>query len=341
MDKKIKLALICGGISSERDISLSTGMQIYKNLNKDKYDIVLIDSANLPGTNMTAQAKESVEIDAVAEVLKDVKNVTFGSLVDVAGCDVAFIALHGKYGEDGTIQGYLELMGLPYTGSDTLASALCMNKSVAKRILRSAGLTVADSVDFNTEKPYDFEDIKARVDAIGYPVMVKPSRQGSTVGMTKVDKGEDLKAAVETAEKYDSLIVIEKFVSGTELSVSVIDFDGRPMALPIAEIVPESGAYDYYSKYAVGATNEIVPARLSEEQTKEAKEAAEAAYEAAGCSGAARVDIIFDGKDMYILEINTIPGMTPTSLLPRSAEAQGIDFPTLLDKIIESALRKR
>ena len=338
MAEKIKLALICGGISSEREISLLTGKQIYDNLNKEKYDIILIDSAKIPGGKKENQATTDVKVDAVDKGKREFSPEKMGSLADVAGCDVAFIALHGKFGEDGTIQGFLELMGVPYTGSKVLASAIAMDKAMTKKVLSASGLTVAPSVNFEAHGgKWDKAGVRSEVNAMGYPVMVKPSRQGSSVGMVKVDSDAELVPAIENALRYDEFMVIEKFVDGMEMSISVLG-GNEPFALPIAEIVPASGEYDFYSKYTPGATEEIVPARLSDEDTSKAQADAVAAYKALGCSGAARVDIIFDGKDMYILELNTIPGMTATSLLPRCAKEYGIEFRELLDIIIESSM---
>jgi len=343
---KIRVAVIMGGFSSERPISLSTGKQIFESLDRDKYDVVGVDAALIAGSRLKALRTSSDSVDAVTQAGRALAASTdLVSMQETAGSDatrpdVAFIALHGKYGEDGTIQGLLELLGIPYTGSGVLASALAMDKSMAKRVMASAGLCVPDSVDFTcVDGRWDEEAVGQAVEEIGYPVIIKPSRQGSTIGMTKVNAPGELNYAIEQAAGYDSQIVIERFVVGTELTVSVLGND-EPFALPVVEIVPAKGFYDYEAKYTPGATEEIVPARIGPEETIMAHEIALTAHRALGCRGLSRTDIIATHEAMYVLEVNTIPGMTPTSLLPRAAAAAGIEFSRLLDMLIEFALEE-
>jgi len=220
-----------------------------------------------------------------------------------------------------------------------LASALAMDKSMAKKVMAADGIPVPPSVDFECRGGDCSEAVAAAVERMGYPVIVKPSRQGSTIGMTKVDGPAGLNHAVKGAASYDSRIVVEKFVVGTELTVGVLGNE-ELFALPVVEIVPAKGFYDYEAKYTPGATEEIVPARISSEETTKAREIALAAHESLGCRGMSRVDMILNADGICVLEVNTIPGMTPTSLLPRAAEAAGISFGELLDRLIEYALEE-
>ncbi len=342
---KLRVAVLMGGLSSERDISLSTGKQILEALDRSKYDVVGVDAALLPG-NRNQLKSAGQEIEAVAQarekLLCNEKLISINDLINDSALkpDVAFIALHGRFGEDGTIQGLLELLGIPYTGPGVLASALAMDKSMAKKVMSADGIAVPKSIDFACKGGcWDESSITDAVDALGYPVMVKPSRQGSTIGMTKVNSSNELNDAIKLASSYDSLIVIEKFVEGIELTVGILGND-EPFALPVVEIIPLKGFYDYEAKYTPGATKEIVPARISDEDTKKAQDIALAAYKSLGCRGMSRVDMILASDGIYVLEVNTIPGMTPTSLLPQAAAAAGISFSKLLDMIIEFALEE-
>lgn len=333
-----------GGLSSERAVSLSTGKMILEALDKAKYEAVAVDAALLWGGGRDRLPGSANEVAAVAEAEKALAKI--GPLRPVSDTvsspdgrvDVAFIALHGQFGEDGTIQGLLELLGVPYTGSGVLASALAIDKIISKRVLTSAGVKMPNSVDLTSKKDLKKIDVVAEVRPFGYPVMVKPSKQGSTIGMSKVEFEDNLVEAVETAFKYDTQVLIEQFVTGTEITVGVLGNDD-PQILPIVEIVPMKGFYDYEAKYTPGATEEIVPARISEAAAAKARELALTSHSALGCRGMSRVDmIVTEGDEVVVLEVNTIPGMTPTSLLPTAAKAAGIEFSELLDKIIGFAL---
>lgn len=345
--KRVRVAVLMGGLSSERDISLSTGKQILESLDSDKYEAIGVDAALMPGSNRALLKGAEREIEAVAQAQKalaeSTKLASVGQIVSPDSKirpDVVLIALHGKYGEDGTVQGMLELAGIPYTGSGVLASALAMDKSMTKKVLAADGIPVAPSVDFTCRRgEWDREAVASAVAELGYPVIIKPSRQGSTIGMTKVIAPEKLNDAIKEASAYDEQIIVEKFLIGKELTVGVLGND-EPFALPVIEIVPSKGFYDYEAKYTPGATEEIVPARLSEEDTAEAQRIALAAHKSLGCRGVSRVDIISGNDGMHVLEVNTIPGMTPTSLLPQAAATAGISFVKLLDMLIEFALEE-
>lgn len=342
----MRVAVLMGGVSSERGVSLSTGQQILESLDPDKYEAVGVDTALMAGSRLRIAGGAEAEVEAVAQAGEALlKARKLHSLQDVLydndlRPEVAFVALHGKYGEDGTIQGLLELVGIPYTGSGVLASALAMDKAMAKKVLAADGLPVAPSVDFTlTGGDWDRAAVAERVRLMGYPAIVKPSRQGSTIGMTKVCGESELAAAISRAAVHDRRILVERFIEGKELTVGVLGND-EPYALPVIEIVPAKGFYDYEAKYTPGATEEIVPARISEEETNAVQRLAVAAHRSLGCSGVSRVDFIMNEHGCCILEVNTIPGMTPTSLLPRAAAAAGITFPGLLDRLIGYALEE-
>ncbi len=352
---KLKVAVLMGGVSSERDVSLSSGKQILDALDRSKYDVFGVDVGTTSNRSAVSLPGAEQEVEAVVAARESVLNthklLPLDCLLDSRfRPDVAVIALHGRYGEDGTIQGLLELFDIPYTGSGVLASALAMDKVMAKKVMAADGIPVPRSVDFTChDSGWDRGWVACRAARLGYPVIVKPSRQGSTIGMTKVVDPGVLEEAIEKARKYDNRILVEEFLEGIELTVSVLGNDA-PIALPVIEIVPAKGFYDYEAKYTPGATEEIVPARIPPEITSEAQRLAIAAHTSLGCSGMSRTDIVYvhgcrenvseshHHHELYVLEVNTIPGMTPTSLLPRAAEAAGISFSRLLDMLIEFAL---
>jgi len=343
---RIKVAVLMGGRSSERAVSLATGKMILDALDRSKYEAFAVDSA-LFGTDCPCiEAGDETQIAVLSQVEQELRERGgMHALTELLDCNqsdkcpgVAFIALHGKYGEDGTVQGLLELAGIPYTGSGVLASALAMDKIMAKKALEYAGVPVVPGVDIESPAELKARNIPAEVEReLGYPVIVKPNRQGSTIGMNKVDSEEGLATAMEVAFRYDSQVMVEKFVSGTEITASVLGNDELEV-LPLIEIVPSGGFYDYEAKYTPGATEEIVPARVSEEVAEEARRVAIDSHKALGCRGMSRTDMMVSAGLIYVLEVNTIPGMTPTSLLPTAAQAAGISFPRLLDKLIELAL---
>lgn len=300
-----------GGRSAERDISLLTGEQIYQALLQREYDAtrVLLD-------------------ENVAGNLRQLNP------------DVVFIALHGRYGEDGTIQGLLEILDIPYTGSRVMASALGINKVMSKRIFEAAGITTPKSAVLSKADTAiqggSYGDLVGR---IGLPVVVKPACEGSTIGMSIARETSELSGAIGTAFSYDDEVLIEQFVEGTELTVGILG--NEPKALPTLEIVTKTEFYDYETKYTAGLSEHIIPARIPEDQQLRAQEMALAAHKALGCRGFSRVDIIVDksGKP-HVLEINTIPGMTKLSLFPDAARAAGYEFPDLISYIVEMALEK-
>lgn len=298
-----KIGVLMGGMSSEREISLRTGNAILQALQGRTYQAVAIDVDR-----------------SVAETLRR------------SAIDAGFIALHGLLGEDGAIQGLLEIMEIPYTGSGVLASALAMNKVAAKKIFFYHKLPTPSFQAFVIAEG-SAERILPQI-TIPFPLIIKPSEEGSTIGVSVVEKQDDLLPALHTARRHNREILVEEFIAGTEITVGIIN----GQALPPIEIAPKNGFYDYHAKYTKGQTAYIIPARISEAQEREARDLAVRAFQVLGCSGAARVDFMIrrDGRPC-ILEINTVPGMTETSLLPMAGREAGIDFPDLVEKILWGA----
>lgn len=353
--KKLRVAVLMGGISSERSVSLSTGKMILKALAPEKYDAFPVDAAALfcaEPDRLAGSVHDDAELPSQSSD-REISNGAVAKLqparsgaLDVfspngrARPDVVIIALHGKFGEDGTVQGLLDLLGIPYTGSGVLGSALAMDKIVSKKLLAAQGIPVPASVDVMSRSEVDARDLVKEVrDSLGFPVIVKPNRQGSTIGTTIVRNPNELISAVREALRYDDQALIEEFISGTEITAGLLG-NNEPEVLPLVEIVPAGGFYDYKAKYTPGATEEIVPARIPEEVARCARGIAVAAHKALRCRGMSRVDMIVRAGEPFVLEVNTIPGMTPTSLLPRAAEAAGISFPDLLDRLIGYALEE-
>jgi len=308
--KKMRVALIAGGKSSEREVSLKSGEQVYQALDQDKYDIRRYD----PLHDLERLVREAPELD------------------------VALIIMHGRGGEDGALQGMLELLGVPYQGSGVLASALGMNKELSKTLYLQAGLKVPRALVFTQNNAPSPQEIEER---LGLPVVIKPVNEGSSIGITIAKNKKELKQGLAAAFKYDYRVMVEEFIEGIEVTGGVLG-NADLQALPLVEIIP-SGDYPFFSyeaKYKPGATSEICPARLSPALTAAAQECALIAHQALGCRGYSRTDMRLRDGEIYVLETNTIPGMTATSLFPQGAQAAGIDFPALLDKLIELALEK-
>jgi D-alanine-D-alanine ligase len=306
--KKLTIALLSGGVSSERAISLKSGDQVYEALDKKKYRVIRYDTK----TDLNRLVTDAPTIDA------------------------AVVVLHGPFGEDGTIQGMLDLLGIPYQGSGVLGSALAMNKIVSKQLYERAGLPVPPYLILKREARVNPETCIQR---LGLPLVVKPVSGGSSVGMSIVRTGESLEDAVSKAFEQDEMVLLETFIEGTELTGGIIGND-RLEALPIVEIIPDKKYefFDYDAKYTAGATQEICPARIGDTLTQKAQQYAMIAHKALFCKGYSRTDMILKDRNIYILETNTIPGMTSISLLPLAAKVAGISFSQLLDKLIELSL---
>lgn len=308
--KKMTIALLSGGISSERDVSIASGNQVYEALYREKYDIIRYD----PKSDLPRLIEDAPKIDA------------------------ALIILHGPFGEDGTVQGLLELLKIPYQGADVLGSAIGMNKVASKQLYEKSGLRIPSYMIFKRNDVLDPDDC---ADRLGLPLVVKPVGSGSSVGISIVKSTDALKDAMDKAFIEDDEILVEMFIKGIELTGGVIGNETL-QALPIIEIIPDESHefFDYDAKYTAGVTQEICPARIDDAMTEKAQACAKAAHRAIFCKGYSRTDMILSDEEIYVLETNTIPGMTPTSLLPQAAAAAGISFSDLLDRLIELSLEK-
>lgn len=341
--RKIKIAVLMGGKTPEHEISLISGREVVKSLDKSKYEVLpvvisrtgrkwqlvspgkllfLPDPLKLKGTKKELITTREREISGIRQIADD-------------KIDVVFIAMHGPYGEDGTVQGMLEIAGVPYTGPGVLASALGMDKLRFRKVLISENIPVPKFVDLGSgeslSKVYRF---------LGSPpYFAKPHNQGSSVGASIVRSKNDLRKALDKAFEYSKIVLVDEYIGGLEVTCGVIGNE-KPEALPLVEIRPLKGEFfDYESKYTESGAEEIVPARVSENLTKKVQEMALDVYRAIGCRGFSRVDFILrNGGRPVVLEINTIPGLTPMSLLPKAAKAAGISYPNLLDKIISYSI---
>jgi len=308
--KKITIALLSGGISSEREVSLNSGRQVFEALNKEKYNIIRYD----PKTDLNRLTSDAPQIDA------------------------ALIILHGPYGEDGTVQGLLDLLNIPYQGSGVLGSAIAMNKLVSKQLYEKAGIPVPPYISVQRG---DVPDTRAYVEQLGLPVVVKPVQGGSSIGMSIVKTEDSLKIALDKAFSYDDTVLIEAYLKGIEITGGIIGNENLE-ALPLIEIIPDENHefFDYEAKYVAELTQEICPAHIDDALTEKAKVYAKMAHHALCCRGYSRTDMILKDQNIYVLETNTIPGMTRTSLFPQAAQAAGLSFSQLLDRLIELGIEE-
>lgn len=300
---KRRVGILMGGTSGERDISLSTGEGVANALESRGHDVARV----ILGTEPVDKALRTADID------------------------VAFLALHGRLGEDGCIQGMLEVLGIPYTGSSVLASALAMDKLKAKEMFRLHNIPTPPYYVVSNAELADLEEIHG---SFGFPVIVKPRGEGSSIGLTKAADMNQLRSGIEAALMHDKCALVERYIKATEVHVGILD--GR--VLGAIEVVPKSGLYDYDAKYTPGETDYILPPRIAPTRARGVMNLAERAARALGCTGAVRVDLLVtEGENEYVLEVNTLPGMTPTSLLPKIAAHAGIDYGSLCEMILDSA----
>lgn len=299
-----RVGVLYGGRSAEREVSLMSGQGVHEALRSKGVDAHLFDTGE-------------------------------HSLVDLiqAGFDRVFIALHGRHGEDGTLQGALELMGIPYTGSGPLASSLAMDKTMTKRLWEREGLPTPAYRSVSDER-----ELQEALDALGLPLVVKPPHEGSTLGVTKVTSADQLQQAYRLAARFDNEVLVEQFIEGRELTVALIDTDGAGHALPVIEIIAPGGNYDYEHKYVSDDTQYICPALLPEDLAAHVRSLSERAYAALGCQGWGRADLMLDAEGRpWLLEINTSPGMTSHSLVPMAAKAAGMSYADLCVQILSTA----
>lgn len=309
----LNIAVLYGGISGEREVSLATGKGIISALKKNGHDVTAIDFH--------------------PNKLEQVFNLQV---------DLVFIALHGKYGEDGKIQSLLDMLNIPYVGSGVLASALAMDKNKAKQIFRHNGLPVAKGQAIEVKAYPGVKEMAAEIRKnFSLPFVVKPNQEGSTLGLTIVKQDEQLEQALQYAAGSDSVILVEEFIPGKEYTVAVVGEKGKEKALPVIEIIPKNEYYDFDSKYKPGGSEHIVPARINEKLTKEVQEYAVQSHQLLGCEVYSRVDfIITEAGKPVILEVNTLPGMTSTSLFPDAASKIGWTYEQMVEEFIQLSLKK-
>lgn len=348
----MKIVVLAGGLSTERDVSFKTGEMVTKALRENGHQVILLDvfmgysnkEEDLTGIFDRAEAV-SVKVAAIPETAPDLEKVKaqrkdqsdnfFGpNVIELCRmADIVFMALHGENGENGKIQAAFDLFGIRYTGTGYLGSALAMNKGMAKQLFLENGIPTPRGTSLKRGE----DAAKIETCGIHFPCVVKPCSGGSSIGVSIVHDKAEYEQALKEAFRWENELVIEEYVKGREFSVGVIDFQ----ALPIIEIAPVEGFYDYKNKYKAGSTVETCPAELSEQITKEMQGYAEKVAEVLGLNTYSRTDFLLDGEDhIFCLEANTLPGMTPTSLLPQEAKVTGVDFNQLCEKLIESSMRK-
>ncbi len=341
-NKKINIAVVCGGLSNEREVSIKSGRQVFNNLSNKKYNKSLVEIAKngswvIKENNLKLNSKKSLNksLTIMHQDQGIVKN-------DLKEFDVIFLALHGKFGEDGRIQSILDILKIPYTGSGVLASALAMNKIKTFEFLTQQNITTPNFLSLNN-KNINLEEVdKLILQKIKYPCVIKPNESGSSIGITIVNSFSNLKKAIQKAFKEDNSILIEEFIKGREMTCGVLGNSKQTKleALPPVEIIPGNEFFDYDSKYFSKQTKEICPAKISKNITQKIQNLSKKIHNLLGCDGLTRSDFILKNNKFYFLEINTIPGLTEVSLCPKEVKAIGISFNEFLDMQIELAIKK-
>lgn len=337
----MNIALIVGGISSEREVSLTSGRAILNALRENGHKVKVIDP--IYGSKDTSEeiifkdivSAEYPTYETMQKLLKESKKKVLecinSELFD--DIDIAFLGLHGKYGEDGRIQSLLDLRGIKYTGSDILSSAIAMDKNITKMVFRNHRISTADWVVIKKQEKYNIDEILRK---ISLPFVIKPNDEGSTVGLTIVKNESHIDEGIKLAFKYTDKIMIEKYIKGRELTVSIVG----DIAYPLIEIRPKEGFYDYHHKYTKGMTEYVCPAEVSEKVSEKTQKLALKAYHSLGCSVYSRVDFLLDDdEELHCLEVNTLPGMTELSLVPKAVKVKGMEFNELIENIIELSIK--
>ncbi|WP_407837058.1 D-alanine--D-alanine ligase family protein [Streptomyces sp. DSM 116496] len=366
--RKPRVAVVFGGRSSEHAISVVTAGAVLRSIDRSKYEVLpigittdgrwaltadeparmAISGGELPNVGQLAESEDGAVVLSVDPASREVVYTEPGAVPKALGeVDVVFPVLHGPYGEDGTLQGLLELSGIPYVGSGVLASAVGQDKDYMKRVFTSFGLRVGPYVTIRPrEWENDREGALARIADFagehGWPLFIKPARAGSSIGITKVDEPSALDAAIREARRHDPKIIVEALLRGREIEVGVLEFEDGPRASVPAEIPPVSSHdfYDFEAKYIDSASG-LVPAPLTPEQTAEVRKLAIEAFDAASCEGLVRADFFLTENGEFVInEINTMPGFTPISMYPRMWQESGIEYPELVDRLIQAALRR-
>jgi D-alanine-D-alanine ligase len=351
---KLRVAVLFGGMSSEYDVSLNSAYSVLKNLDKTKYEVVPIGITKkgrwlyFPGDIELLPKDEWKEhSDCVSVVIspdrshKGIFKIMNDSEAVLQKIDVIFPVLHGKNGEDGTIQGLMELSGIAYVGCDTLSSAICLDKAMTHSVLDSLGIKNAKWTSFTVDALRDITATAEKIEAdFNYPIFVKPAKTGSSVGINKAHNREELISAIKTAFSHDKKVVVEETIVGKEVECAVMG-NQSPIASTVGEIVPKSAFYDYEAKYLSGSTDLLIPSSLTKEKESEVKEIAVKAYLGLGCSGLTRVDFfVTDEGEIILNEPNTLPGFTSISMYPKLFMYDGLSYSELLDKVIEYALER-
>lgn len=326
---KKKIALVAGGYSGEAVVSLASAHTIQQNLDKEKYEtfLIVIDKHSW---RYRREGKDVTDIDKNDfSIQENGQKITF---------DLALIAIHGSPGEDGKLQGYFDLIGMPYTTCNTLVSSLTFNKSFCNELLRSYNVTpIAKSVILDKKRPYSLGSV---LESLTLPVFVKPNESGSSLGVSKVTEIAEILPAIEKAFEESTQVLIEEYIEGTELTIGVYNDNGTAKTLPPTEVVSKNAFFDFEAKYTIGISDEITPARITEEVEKRLRATAESIYDILHCAGVVRIDFILQkntGK-LYFLEVNTVPGQSANSLIPKQVAAQGMSLKTFYGNLVESFL---
>ncbi|MEA3450095.1 MAG: D-alanine--D-alanine ligase [Patescibacteria group bacterium] len=340
MPEKIKIAVISGGLSNEREVSLKSGEQVFSNLDDEKYEKYLIEitkDGKWLATRNNLQIEDKSKNKSLV-IMDSEKGITEN---DLNVYSVVFLALHGTFGEDGRMQSVLDILGVPYTGSGVLASALGMDKLKSSQFVRALGIKTPNFLNFYDKNNIDNID-KQIESKIGYPCVVKPTESGSSIGISIVKERKDLNEAIKKAYDEHDKIIIEEFIEGREITCGVLgnNFDKKLEALPPVEIISKNEFFDYNAKYFSEDTEEICPTEISNNLTSQIQDYAKKIHRALGCDGLTRSDFILRDGEFYFLEVNTLPGLTEQSLCPKEARAAGMSFSEFIDRQVNLAIEK-
>jgi len=342
---KLKIGVLMGGKTPEHEISLISGKEVTRALEKKGHEVLPVVISRDGGTWKLTSPNELYSLPDLLSLKGTKRELVTTNFYELSGpkemsnkkVDVIFIGMHGPYGEDGTVQGMLELTGIPYVGSGVLASALGMNKMMFRKFLDALNIKYPRFTVVNKNTSINIKGIKRNLGKL--PYFVKPNSQGSSVGSSIARTENDLRTAIMSAFEYDEIVLLDEYIRGKEVTCAVIGRGDKLEALPLVEILPEKEFFDFESKYTSKKTIEIVPARLSQKLTKEVQEISKKIFREIGAKGMARIDFILkDGRTPFVLEINTIPGLTPMSLMPKAAKAAGYSYEDFIDKIVRLSL---